>query len=232
MSKSKMPESDPEHKNSVKDIFSAARTEFGQNGLSGARIADIAKRCGKTRQLIYHYYESKEDLFAEVVWDSLQTSLSNMLAEDYDSMEPMAAFYRFLYTMSEQYRLHPDFVSIMLEESIQGGLHISSRKKLRAVSQPVIDTLRRIIERGAASGVFRRDIELEKLYAASFAVLSASSLTGGVLSAVLCVDMQSESGMDDWRDYAIEFVMKSVRAPNVEARAMPLRADRTPAEQL
>lgn len=209
--KSDAPENGPEYRNSVSDIFSAARTEFGQNGLNGARIGNIAKRCGKTRQLIYHYYESKEDLFAEVVWDSLKTSMSNMLAENYDSMEPAAAFRRFLYIMAEQYRLYPDFVSIMLEESIQGGLHISSRKKLGGVTQPAIDKLRSIIDRGVASGVFRSDIELAKLYAAAFSVLSASSLTGSVLTAVLGVDMQSTAGKDDWRDYAIEFVMKTVR---------------------
>src|SRR3546814_8682468 len=41
-------------------ILAAANHEFGQHGLEGASMENIARRCGKTKQLIYHYYGSKE----------------------------------------------------------------------------------------------------------------------------------------------------------------------------
>src|SRR3546814_20456068 len=40
-------------------ILAAANHEFGQHGLEGASMENIARRCGKTKQLIYHYYGSK-----------------------------------------------------------------------------------------------------------------------------------------------------------------------------
>src|SRR3546814_5184284 len=52
--------------NTIAAIVAAAGREFGERGLEGARMENIARRCGKTKQLIYHYYGSKERLFADV----------------------------------------------------------------------------------------------------------------------------------------------------------------------
>src|SRR3546814_4472121 len=46
--------------NTIAAIVAAAGREFGERGLEGARMENIARRCGKTTQLIYHYYGFKE----------------------------------------------------------------------------------------------------------------------------------------------------------------------------
>jgi TetR/AcrR family transcriptional regulator len=48
-------------------ILDAARREFAARGLAGARIEDIAKRAKLQKQLIYHYFDTKEALFDEVL---------------------------------------------------------------------------------------------------------------------------------------------------------------------
>jgi len=48
-------------------IIKAALTEFGERGLSGARLDDIAKRAGLSKGTIYLYFPNKEELFREVV---------------------------------------------------------------------------------------------------------------------------------------------------------------------
>lgn len=178
--------------------------------MAGARIEDIAKRCGKTRQLIYHYYVSKEDLFAEVVWDSLQRAMTDMLTENYDELETGEALLHFLSRMANQYRLNPDWISIMLDESIQKGVHIANRTRAAQVTRPVVSAFERIIRRGSEQGIFRQDIEVDKLFASCFAILSAPYLTGGVLSAFLAVDATSEQGLDDWRDFAIVQIVNMI----------------------
>jgi AcrR family transcriptional regulator len=187
----------------VAAIFSAARSEFGRFGMTGTRIEDIARRCGKTRQLIYHYYESKENLFAEVVWDSLQRAMADMLSEDYDRLETREALARFLSRMADQYRQNPDWVSIMLDENIQKGVHIASRARLAQVTQPVVRAFERILQRGGEEGIFRQCIDVDKMFAGCFAILTAPYLTGDVFSAILTIDVKSEQGLDEWRDFAI-----------------------------
>ena len=48
------------------NIVVAARAEFAARGYSGARMEQIAQRADVKKELIYHYFRSKEALFEEV----------------------------------------------------------------------------------------------------------------------------------------------------------------------
>jgi AcrR family transcriptional regulator len=48
-------------------IIDAAIEVFGERGLSGARLEDIAKRAGVSKGTIYLYFPNKEALFKEMV---------------------------------------------------------------------------------------------------------------------------------------------------------------------
>jgi AcrR family transcriptional regulator len=50
-------------------ILKAAKREFAQKGLGGARIDVVAEKKSNKR-MIYHYFGSKEQLFQKVVEDS------------------------------------------------------------------------------------------------------------------------------------------------------------------
>jgi AcrR family transcriptional regulator len=57
----RLPEERPEQ------ILNAALVEFGERGLAGARLEDIAKRAGLSKGTIYLYFPNKEALFREMV---------------------------------------------------------------------------------------------------------------------------------------------------------------------
>jgi len=196
--------------NSVATILSAARSEFGRHGLSGARITNIAQNSGKTKQLIYHYYESKDELFSQVVWDCLQQSMRNMRAQAYDSLTPPNALRLFLITMSDQYRLFPDCIPIMLDENIHGGMHMRQHHQIRNVTQPVVDIFANIIARGATTGEFKPDLHIERLFAASLSILTTCFFCGGVLSAFLSLDLTSDEGIESWQHYAVGLMLDAV----------------------
>lgn len=48
-------------------IVEAAAALFASRGFNGASVADIAERCKISKSLIYHYYESKEDILYDVM---------------------------------------------------------------------------------------------------------------------------------------------------------------------
>src|SRR5437868_12611503 len=50
-----------------RQILSAALEVFGEHGLATARLEDIAKRAGLSKGTIYLYFPNKEELFREVV---------------------------------------------------------------------------------------------------------------------------------------------------------------------
>lgn len=48
-------------------IVEQAASLFAARGFNGASVADIAERCKTSKSLIYHYYESKEDILYDVM---------------------------------------------------------------------------------------------------------------------------------------------------------------------
>lgn len=54
-------------------IVEAAAALFAARGFNGASVADIAERCQNSKSLIYHYYESKEDILYDVMISHVRT---------------------------------------------------------------------------------------------------------------------------------------------------------------
>ncbi len=48
-------------------IVEQAAALFAAHGFNGASVSDIAERCKTSKSLIYHYYESKEDILYDVM---------------------------------------------------------------------------------------------------------------------------------------------------------------------
>ncbi len=47
--------------------MAAAAQLYARRGFPGASIADLAKACGSSKSLIYHYFPSKDDILYEVM---------------------------------------------------------------------------------------------------------------------------------------------------------------------
>ena len=48
-------------------LLGAAIAEFADKGLAGSRVDEIAQRAGVNKQLVYHHFGNKEDLFREKI---------------------------------------------------------------------------------------------------------------------------------------------------------------------
>lgn len=57
------------------EIIQAALAEFVEKGFAETKLNDIAKRAGVVKGTIYRYFASKEELFREVVRQSVSTNL-------------------------------------------------------------------------------------------------------------------------------------------------------------
>jgi AcrR family transcriptional regulator len=57
----------PDYDKRRQAIVEAAAHLYARRGFQGASIADLAKACGTSKALIYHYFTSKEDMLYEVM---------------------------------------------------------------------------------------------------------------------------------------------------------------------
>ncbi len=89
-------------------IRDAAKQVFSDKGISGASVREIATAAGYTTGAIYTYFATKEELYAEVLRDSLDALLSAVsAAAEAASANRSAAALRALWTFYDT--RHSDF---------------------------------------------------------------------------------------------------------------------------
>ena len=153
-----------------RQILDAALEVFGERGLAGARLDDIARRAGVSKGTIYLYFPNKEELFREVVRavvvDRLRQAAANAGAED-----PVDELKRYLRAHWDFVR-SPEFQTIL--KLVTGELHNFpdlAEFYGREVVMPSTELLAGMIRRGIDRGDFRRvDPVLAARFMASTAI--------------------------------------------------------------
>src|ERR1700742_12543 len=73
-------------------ILARATAEFAARGYSGARVDAIARRCGLAKNMLYHYFGSKEGLFIAVLertYETLRARQRDFAVRGSDPVEAM-----------------------------------------------------------------------------------------------------------------------------------------------
>jgi AcrR family transcriptional regulator len=163
MRKPKAPEANRER------IVAAAIEEFAARGFKGAAMDAIAARTHTTRALINYYFGSKEKLYLAVlerVYGEIRDAESRL---DLEPLPPIEAVRRIVEFTYHYYVEHEGFVRLVVAENQARGRHLRKSRAMRTLNRPIIERLARVIERGQAEGLFRRDadpVEVHKAIAA------------------------------------------------------------------
>ena len=106
-------------------ILDAAATEFCDAGPAGARIDSIAAAAGVNKRMLYHYFGSKDGLFAAVLTDRLESALD--APADANLADRLAALQRHAVA-------HPEDIRLLMWEALAyrdergGGRRESDRR--------------------------------------------------------------------------------------------------------
>jgi AcrR family transcriptional regulator len=192
-------------------ILRAAAHEFSRTGIDGARIGDIARRAGVTKQLVHHYYTTKSELYKAVVDDAAARSVDEMLALDFEQLAPAEALTAFWCQAFDQYAKWPELGAIILDENMHRGEHITARNKnLRLV--PLLSAkVARIIRRGQDAKVFKDDVDPAAFFAASVLLVTGPFVQGTTISHLLPFDLTSDEGKAFWRQYSLRLILEMLR---------------------
>lgn len=75
-----MPRHDPDQK-TKQDILETAMRLFAEKGLENVKVEDVVKEVGVTRGAFYHYFKSREELIAGVMYKSFECDNPYLLAD-------------------------------------------------------------------------------------------------------------------------------------------------------
>lgn len=138
-----------------RQIIEAALQVFGEHGLAGARLDDIARRAGVAKGTIYLYFPNKEALFSAVVHETVIENIDRLQRDLRTDVPPPDQLRQYAREMWSYLRL-PVFET--LYRLIVGELH-SFPDLLQFYAQEVVARAIRltssVIERGIESGHFR-----------------------------------------------------------------------------
>lgn len=192
-------------------ILEAAIAEFAAKGLDGARINEVASRAGTNKRMIYHYFGGKEDLFVavlEAVYGRIRSRERALRLEDRPPATAMRELVRFTW---QHYREHPEFLSLLNNENLHKARYLRRSPRIRELHSPLVGTIRGILDRGAAEGVFRRGVDPVQLYV-SIAGLGYFYLSNHhTLSTVFDRDLMDPAALAARVDHMTEVVLGYLR---------------------
>jgi AcrR family transcriptional regulator len=192
-------------------ILHAAAHEFCRGGVDCARIENIAREAGVTKQLVYHYYNSKSELYKAVIDDAAARCLEELMPLDFDHLEPVEALKSFWYLVFDQYASMPELGAIILDENIHRGEHITARNRHVRQTPLVQQKIARIIKRGQVLKVFKDDVNPCLFWAASMLIVTGCFVQGTTISAALPIDLTTDEGKVIWRQYSVQLILELLR---------------------
>ncbi len=190
------------------EILAAAIAEFSENGYDGAKIQKVASRAGCNPRLIYHYFGSKADLYLE----ALRRIYADLRAQEaklnLDALPPRAAILRLVEFTFDFFDSNTAFISITRSENLLKGQFVRQLPEIGQLSNPLIDRIGELLQKGAEHGVLRGGVDPLQLYV-SIVALSAHHINAAyTLSATFGIDLAAQ----DWREVRREHVIALVSA--------------------
>jgi len=193
------------------NILQAAIVEFVAQGLSGARVDAIAERTHTSKRMIYYYFNSKEQLYAEVLEKLYGDIRRTETGLNLDALEPMQAIQRLVEFTFDHHDRNVDFVRIVCIENIHNGENVKQSPTIRALSQNIVETLDKLLRRGESEGLFRQGVDAIDLHLmiSSFCFYRISNRH--TFSEIFQIDLVDEQVKQRHKDMICDSVMRYLR---------------------
>lgn len=192
-------------------LIRAAVDEFSRNGFVGARVDEIARAAGVNKQLVYHYFESKQGLYLvalESVYAEIREKEQSLSLTQLEPHEAMAQLVGFSFDYLAE---HPEFIALLADENRNQGQHILKSERLQKMHSPFIEMLDATLERGVAAGVFRPDMDAINLYISIAGISYFFFSNNFTLSAIFGKPLDSRGALVQRRRHVIEFALNALR---------------------
>jgi TetR/AcrR family transcriptional regulator len=192
-------------------LLVAARREFADSGLAGARVDEIAARAGVNKQLVYHYFGDKDALYLAVLEWVYEEIRAHERELNLEGLPPERAIRKLIESSFDHLATHPDFILLLNDENRAGARHVRGSRKLEAMHSPLVSLVSKILSEGVRSGVFRKGINPVHLYI-SIAGLSYFFFSNTpTLSAIFGKDLSSAAAKRARRKHVVDLLLQALR---------------------
>jgi len=136
-------------------LLDAAIRVFARKGYHASRVGDVAKEAGVAYGLLYHYFDSKEEVLETIfreTWAAMLEAARGIEATDAPARERVR---KVAGVVLGSWKANPDLIRVLIRE-VTRSPHI--QREIAEISQ-AFDVLERIVKQGQEGGEFRPSLE-------------------------------------------------------------------------
>jgi TetR/AcrR family transcriptional regulator len=175
--------------------------------LNGARVDRIADAAGVNKNLIYHYFGSKEALYLDVL-ERIYTGLrARQEDERLKTLPPLEGMRELVGATFDHFVTTPDLIRLMSVENIHYAQHLKQSKNVKPLYRGLLETLRVLLEQGQREGVFRDNVDAVDLYLSISGLAYFFLSNQHTLSWLLDRNFVSQSRIRQRRVHVVEMVL-------------------------
>jgi AcrR family transcriptional regulator len=194
-------------------ILAAAKVEFAKKGLGGARVDDIAARAKANKRMLYHYFGNKDALFRITLEDAYGDFRQAEAALELERDDPVTAVKRLLRFNWIYFLENPEFITLVNSENLHKARHIKGSERMRDMSRPFVGRMKGLLDRGAALGLFRADLDPVQV-TISIAAIGYYYLTNRYTGAIVYErDLMTGKALADRLEFNTKTVLRLICTP-------------------
>jgi TetR/AcrR family transcriptional regulator len=192
-------------------ILQAAQAEFARKGYDGARVDAITARANVSKNLLYHHFGSKEELYIRVLERTYETLRRRQGDVPLTGLDPVEAMKRLCESTFQVFIDEPDIIVMLNTENLHRGKHIAKSPIIRALYNRLSDAIRTILDEGERLGVFRTGIDPVELYI-SISALGYFYLSNRfTLSMIFDRDLKKPENLARRKEHIVDMVLSFLR---------------------
>ena len=192
------------------DILKVATKEFADHGLSGARVDTIAALMRTSKRMIYYYFGSKEGLYLAVLERAYSDIRATEASLPLDSLDPVEALRRLVEQTFESDDTNEDFVRLVAIENIHLGKTFEKTDSLRRINSGALETIKSILSRGQAAGIFRDDLDPVDIHMAISALCFFRVSNKYTFGKIFDVDLSSSKNRRKHKGMIVEAILRLI----------------------
>jgi AcrR family transcriptional regulator len=140
-------------------ILDAAIRVFARRGFHHCRVSDVADEAGVAYGLVYHYFDSKEEILNTLFLERWQIMLDAIAEIDRRDLPARDKLYAVASFIIDSYRHEPDLMKVIIVE-VTRSAHSFGRLHLEEISDAYAG-IAGIVEAARAEGAFKSSIPAE-----------------------------------------------------------------------
>ena len=140
-----------------RQILDAAIRVFARRGFHNCRVSDIADEAGVAYGLVYHYFDSKDQVLNELFTERWSLMLAAIEEVDQRPLEPREKLDAVAAFIIDSYRHDPDLMKVIIVE-VTRAANSFGRTHLAEIRR-AYQMIEKIVTDAQSSGAFRKDID-------------------------------------------------------------------------